>query len=709
MVSRDLSRLLLYYRILRGKRVGNRELQELVTNLKGIGDKTGKLFEKCGVSTIGNLLEYYPRGYDHFKAPVRACDLRAGEICAVRLTIIGRVTLRRVRNLSIIAFEAADATGRIKMAYFNAPYLMSSLKSGTTHIFRGMVQKKGSFLEMDQPKMYKDEEYAALLGTLQPRYPLVKGLSNNTVKKAMSSAFKNAGSFEEFVPGNILDRLGLISYSEAVYGIHFPKNEADLENARRRLAYNEFLMFVLQLRLLKASQEEIVSSYKMIETSDTARLLEKLPYKLTGAQKKAWEDISADLTGNSVMNRLIQGDVGSGKTILALLALLMTASNGYQGALMAPTEVLAAQHFESFTSMIRKYGIKTLKPVLLTGSLSARDKKEAQRQIKEGEVNCIIGTNALIQAKVEYKNLALVVTDEQHRFGVRQRESLAGKGMNTHVLAMSATPIPRTLAIILYGDLHISIVDELPMGRLPIKNCVVGTDYRPKAYKFIADQVAAGHQAYVICPMVEEGELDGVENVTDYSEKLRENLPPSVRVEMLHGKMKPDKKDQIMEAFARRDIDVLVSTTVIEVGINVPNATVMMIENSERFGLSQLHQLRGRVGRGDAQSYCIFLNTSESDEAKERLSTMNKTNDGFVIAEEDLKQRGPGDLFGVRQSGELNFRVGDIYHDSDLVKESAMDADRILNEDPELSSIQYSVLRSHLGTKSANLVDFATL
>lgn len=689
--------------------MGKRERQESVTGIKGIGDKTAKLFEKCGVRTLDDLLTYYPRGYDHYKTPVRACDVRPGEINAVKLTIIGRVTLRRVRNLSIIAFEAADQTGKLRMAYFNSPYLMSSLKSGTTHIFRGMVQKKGSFLEMDQPKMYKDEEYAALLGTLQPRYPLVKGLSNNTVSKAVSAAFKCAGEFEEFVPADILGRLSLVSFSQAVYNIHFPKNEKSLEDARRRLAYNEFLLFVLQLRLLKANQEDIPNAYPMIETSDTTRFLEKLPYKLTGAQERAWEDIKADITGKSVMNRLIQGDVGSGKTVLAMLALLMTASNGYQGALMAPTEVLAAQHYESFMGLIKKYNIDNLKPVLLTGSLSAKDKKEAQRQIKEGEVNCIIGTNALIQAKVEYKNLALVVTDEQHRFGVRQRESLAGKGMNTHVLAMSATPIPRTLAIILYGDLHISIVDELPMGRLPIKNCVVGTDYRPKAYKFIADQVAMGHQAYVICPMVEEGELDGVENVTDYSEKLRENLPPSVRVEMLHGKMKPDQKDRIMDAFARKDIDVLVSTTVIEVGINVPNATVMMIENSERFGLSQLHQLRGRVGRGDAQSYCIFLNTSESDEAKERLDTMNKTNDGFKIAEEDLKQRGPGDLFGVRQSGELNFRVGDIYHDSDLVKESAMDADRILNEDPELSSIQYSVLRDVLTTKSANLVDFATL
>ena len=677
--------------------MGKRELEERVINLKGIGEKTAKLFEKCGIYTCGDLIRYYPRAYDEFKAPVRACDVRPGEINAVKLTIIGSVVKRHVRNLSIIAFEAADQTGRIKMTYFNAPYLANSLKSGTTHIFRGMVQKKGSFFTMDQPKMYKIEEYAALDGKMQPRYPLVKGLTNNMVIKAMEQAFKNIGHMDEFVSDDILKRLDLIGVSDATIGIHFPSKGKDLEDARRRLAYNEFLLFVLKLRLLKETQEELPNSFPMIEVSETKRILEQLPYSLTNAQQNAWNDILSDLSGKHVMNRLIQ-DVGSGKTIVALLALLTAAGNGYQGALMAPTEVLAAQHFEGFKELIEKYDLKTLKPVLLTGALSAKDKREAQRQIAEGEVNCIIGTNALIQEKVNYKNLALVITDEQHRFGVRQRESLAGKGFNTHVLAMSATPIPRTLAIILYGDLHISIIDELPGGRLPIKNCVVGTSYRPTAYKFIKDQVEAGRQAYVICPMIEEGEIDGVENVTDYTEILRDNLPPDIRVEMLHGKMKPAQKDEIMEAFARKDIDVLVSTTVIEVGINVPNATVMMIENSERFGLSQLHQLRGRVGRGKHQSYCIFINTSEGEEAKNRLSIMNKSNDGFKIAEEDLRQRGPGDLFGVRQSGELNFRCGDIYHDSDLVKEAAMDADRILNEDPELQSSKYSSLKETLNS-----------
>lgn len=689
--------------------MSNVYLSENITGLKGIGDKTAKLFNKCGIYTCGDLITYYPRGYDKYEAPVRACDLKEGIVNSCRLTIIGNVTRRHVRNLSIVAFEAADQTGRVKMTFFNAPYLASSIKSGTTYIFRGIVRKKGNFFSMDHPKMIKPEEYNSLMGTLWPRYPLTKGLTNNAVIKAVEQAFKNVGKMEETVPENLLKSLGLMSYFEAARGIHFPANEEILERARRRLAYNEFLAFLLRLRLLKLSSETIENTAVMMEVADVRRLLEKLPYKLTKAQSDAWNDIMNDLSGKSVMNRLIQGDVGSGKTILAMMALLTAAANGYQGALMAPTEVLAAQHFEGFKEMIEKYGLVNLKPVLLTGALSAKDKKEAQRQISEGEVNCIIGTNALIQEKVNYKNLALVVTDEQHRFGVRQREALAGKGMNTHVLAMSATPIPRTLAIILYGDLHISVINEMPQGRLPIKNCVVGTSYRPTAYKFIKDQVEQGRQAYVICPMVEEGELDGVENVTDYAQKLKAALPDSIRVEVLHGRMKPAVKDRIMESFAAKDIDVLVSTTVIEVGINVPNATVMMVENSERFGLSQLHQLRGRVGRGAHQSYCIFINSSDSEEAARRLDIMNKSNDGFKIAEEDLRQRGPGDLFGVRQSGEMIFRIGDIYHDSDLIKAAANDADRILAEDPDLSSPQYNVLRGLLSTKSANFVDFTTL
>ena len=689
--------------------MGERELSELITDLKGVGDKTGKLFNKCGIYRCGDLLTYFPRDYDYFGDVINACDASEGQMCAMKLTIIGSVMKRRVRNLSIISFEAADQTGKIKMTYFNAPYLVNSLKSGTTHVFRGITRKKGNFFYMDQPKMYKIEEYASLCGSMRPKYSLVKGLTNNAVTKAVEQTFINAGKLEEYIPEELLDKLGLISYSDAAYGIHFPKNAQQLEDSRRRLAYDEFLLFILKLRLLKLSQKEVLNSFPMMEVSDVKRLLEQLPYSLTQAQERTWNDILTDLSGKHVMNRLIQGDVGSGKTIISFMALLTAAANGYQGAIMAPTEVLASQHFDNFKKMIDKYKITSLKPILLTGSLSAKDKRTAQEMIASGEVNCIIGTNALIQEKVNYKNLALVVTDEQHRFGVRQRESLAGKGENVHVLAMSATPIPRTLAIILYGDLSISIIDELPKGRLPIKNCVVGTDYRDTAYKFIRSQVEAGHQTYVICPMIEEGELNGAENVIDYAEKLRSVFPSDIQVGVLHGKMKPAVKDEIMESFAKKDIDVLVSTTVIEVGIDVPNATVIMIENSERFGLSQLHQLRGRVGRGDAQSYCIFINTSTSDETKKRLDIMNRSNDGFVIAKEDLEQRGPGDLFGVRQSGELCFRVGDIYHDSDLVQEAAVDADRILAKDPELSLPQHSVLKNKISTKSVNFIDFTTL
>ena len=499
-----------------------------------------------------------------------------------------------------------------------------------------------------------------------------------------------------------------MDYSKAVRHIHFPENNDDLMRARKRLAFDEFFEFILRVRLMKSDEDKSVNIYKINDSTVAEDLILRLPFNLTGKQLAIWEDIKCDLMGEHVMNRLIQGDVGSGKTIVAFLALLMTASNGYQGAIMAPTEVLAKQHYDGFCEMIKEYNLP-LRPVLLTGSVTGKAKREAQQLIAEGYYNLIVGTNALIQDKVDYQNLALVITDEQHRFGVRQRERFAGKGQETHVLAMSATPIPRTLAIILYGDLHISILDEMPSGRIPIKNCVVGTEYRPTAYKFIRDEVAKGRQAYVICPMVEEGELDGVENVQDYSEKLRAALPDTINVGMLHGKMKPSEKDEIMQDFADNKIQVLVSTTVIEVGINVPNATVMMIENAERFGLSQLHQLRGRVGRGSHQSYCIFLNTSEKEEAKNRLETMNNSNDGFVIAEEDLKQRGPGDLFGVRQSGEMNFKVADIYTDADYLKKASVFADEILQKDPELNSPDNALIRSFLEDRRSNTVDFNTL
>jgi ATP-dependent DNA helicase RecG len=424
------------------------------------------------------------------------------------------------------------------------------------------------------------------------------------------------------------------------------------------------------------------------------KIKDNLPYSLTGAQQKVLDEVYNDLESGQVMNRLIQGDVGSGKTIIAILALLQVAYHGEQGAFMVPTEVLAKQHYESMVQLFEEHSIDK-KTILVTGSMTAKEKRIAYEKIASHEADIIVGTHALIQEKVVYDKLALVITDEQHRFGVGQREMLGKKGEEPHVLVMSATPIPRTLAIIIYGDLDISIIDELPANRLPIKNCVVNTGYRKKAYDFIKSEVLKGRQAYVICPMVEASEMIEAENVLDYSKALQQALP-GISVEYLHGKMKPKEKNKIMEQFSLGEIQILVSTTVIEVGVNVPNATVMMIENAERFGLAQLHQLRGRVGRGKYQSYCIMVNGSEKNDTKERLEILNKSNDGFYIASEDLKLRGPGDIFGIRQSGDMEFKLGDIFTDSNLLKTVSEEVREILCEDPELELEKHLELRNKL-------------
>ncbi len=462
--------------------------------------------------------------------------------------------------------------------------------------------------------------------------------------------------------------------------------------SRKRLVFDEFFMFLMSVRLLKDKKEDKKSAYPFTFSGEMASVEERLPYALTGAQKKVIREVYADLSGGHIMTRLIQGDVGSGKTIVAILALLQAAANGYQGALMVPTEVLARQHYESMTELFASLGI-TYRPVLLTGSMTAKEKRLARESIENHEADIVIGTHALIQEKVVYDNLALVITDEQHRFGVAQREMLSKKGGEPHVLVMSATPIPRTLAIILYGDLDISIIDELPANRQPIKNCVVNREFRPNAYRFIENEVRAGRQAYVICPMVEPSEMLEAENVIDYTEELRHALSPSIRVEYLHGKMKGKEKNAIMEAFAANEIHVLVSTTVIEVGINVPNATVMMIENAERFGLAQLHQLRGRVGRGKDQSYCIMVNASGEEDVGKRLDILNKSNDGFYIASEDLKLRGPGDLFGVRQSGDLEFHLADIFADADILKAVSDEVKKLMDKDPLLEAEENQELK----------------
>ena len=688
-----------------------------IKNIKGIGEKTAALFNKVGVFDVHDALHYFPRDYDRFKEPLSITELsnRLGsgdsELATVAGTVIGSVRQKRIRHLTIINFSIKDtgkSDGVLHLTYFNMPYLSKIIKSGYHYIFRGKVEKKGTELHMEQAKMYKAAEYEPLIDTLQPRYPLTAGLSNNMVMKTVKQVLSFYPFPDDHLPMKLKELYGLMDYQEAMEKVHFPHDFDELVLARKRLVFDEFFLFIIAVRRLREQAQVLESTAVMMEVAETKRLLEALPYRLTDAQAKVWSEIQIDLTGQYTMNRLIQGDVGSGKTILAFLSLLMCIANGYQGAMMAPTEVLAAQHYQSLIELSERYKLP-FKPVLLTGSVNAAARRDAYERISSGEANIIIGTHALIQEKVIYRNLALVITDEQHRFGVRQRESLAGKGENVHVLVMSATPIPRTLAIIIYGDLNLSVIDELPANRLPIKNCVVGTSYRETAYKFIAKEVEDGHQVYVICPMVEEGELEGVENVTDYTAKLRLNLPEHITVAALHGKMRPAEKNQIMSEFGKRNIDVIVSTTVIEVGINVPNATVMMVENAERCGLAQLHQLRGRVGRGEAQSYCIFVNGSGSKDATERLEILNKSNDGFFIASEDLKIRGPGDLFGIRQSGIMDFHLGDIYQDANILKDAAEAADDILKVDKDFEKTEHKGLRNYVEKGMLKFVDFRSI
>lgn len=670
-------------------------LHSPVTDLKGIGEKTAVPFAKAGIHTVQDLIEYYPRAYELFEEPTEPEEMEDGKKYAVHAWVQSVSPVKRFKRYQIFSAQLKTGDTVIQAAWFNMPFLRNYFQKGGQYIFRGVVTVRNGQYRMEQPEHYTLADYENLLYIMQPKYPLVSGLTEKMVTKAVRQVLANDQiRVPEYLPDAWLSDYDLEEEWEALRQIHFPKDDGAMRKARKRIVFDEFLMFILGIRKMKEHQEELVSQIPMVEVAETSRLIETLPYELTGAQKRVWKEIVSDMTNGKVMSRLVQGDVGSGKTILAVLALIMTGCNGCQGALMVPTEVLARQHFESVKEILEEHQIP-LVPVLLTGSMTAKEKRLAKAEIESGSAQIIIGTHALIQEDVQYYRLALVVTDEQHRFGVRQRETLADKGITPHVLVMSATPIPRTLAIIVYGDLDISVVDEMPAHRLPIKNCVVDESYRPNAYRFMEKEVAAGHQVYIICPMVEESDELELENVTDYTEKLQKILP-MIRIACLHGKMKPKEKNEIMERFAAGDIQILISTTVIEVGINVPNATVMMVENAERFGLAQLHQLRGRVGRGSAQSYCIFMSGSKGKETRKRLEVLNKSNDGFYIASEDLKLRGPGDLFGIRQSGILEFRMGDVFQDSAVLGQASEAAGRLLKEDPQLLDPLYEGIRKKL-------------
>lgn len=667
-----------------------------IRELKGIGEKAEKTFGKVGVHTVGDLLHYYPRGYEVYEAPVTVGEIEEGRIMAVSGAIYGRVQVGGNPKMQITTLYLKDLTGTLKVVWFRMPFLRNTFARGGVVTLRGRIVCKKDALVMEHPEIfYPSIKYEEKRDSLQPVYPLTSGLTNNAVLKAMKQAVESVDFGEGILPETLRKEYGLAGYEEAIRGIHFPETKEEFYHARERLVFEEFLLFILSLRMLKEQEDRVLNPYCFREQEMIGEFLKKLPYELTDAQKSVWREIKQDMTGIHVMSRLVQGDVGSGKTVVALLAMLFAGLNGCQAAMMAPTEVLARQHFENIHRMLSEYEIP-LHAELLTGSMTAKEKRAAYARISSGEAGLIIGTHALIQEKVEYQRLALVVTDEQHRFGVKQREALAGKGVCPHILVMSATPIPRTLAIILYGDLDISVIKELPKNRLPIKNCVVDTGFRNTAYQFMKKQILLGRQCYIICPMVEESDSLEVENVTDYTEIVKEVMGRGITVSCLHGKMKEAQKDEIMEKFSKNEIQILVSTTVIEVGIDVPNASVIMIENAERFGLAQLHQLRGRVGRGEHQSYCIFMSASKSKETRERLEILNQSNDGFFIAGEDLRLRGPGDLFGIRQSGILDFRLGDVFQDAKILKNASEAAKALLEEDSTLTDPKNSRLKKAL-------------
>lgn len=665
-----------------------------ITAIKGIGEKTKDSFAKMGVYTVGDILLRFPRTYIKYPSaqPINEIFSLTEERHAIAAKIQTAPVVKNGRRMQITLLTIGDSGHKMQLIWYRMPYIKNNLQRNHYYVFYGKVSVRDGKYVMEQPVIYTPEAYQEMKGRLLPVYTLTTGITNNLMTKTIRQALDDEALLLDYIPKEIRHQYQLCEYNYAIKEIHFPDEMDSLIEARRRLVFDEFFDFILGMQYQKERKNREENAFDFKDDQFIWNLMKQLPYDLTGAQKRTLEEIVANIQGPYVMQRLIQGDVGSGKTVIAFLAMAWAAESGYQSAIMAPTEVLARQHYETFCSWCENFHLE-YPVVLLTGSMTTKEKRLAYEKLEQMPNAMIIGTHALIQEKAVFTNLALVITDEQHRFGVKQRDVFADKGNHPHILVMSATPIPRTLAIIIYGDMDISVIDEVPAKRLPIKNCVVNTGYRPKAYEFIAEQIKLEHQAYIICPLVEASESMEGENVTDYARQLAGQFSDDVKIGVLHGKMKNDKKNAVMEQFAKNEIQILVSTTVVEVGVNVPNATVMLIENADRFGLAQLHQLRGRVGRGDAQSYCIMVNASSSKNAKRRLEILNKSNDGFFIASEDLKLRGPGDFFGIRQSGDFAFELADIYQDASELKQASEAVAEILNKDPNLELEEHKLLR----------------
>lgn len=659
--------------------------------LRGIGEKRAELFNKLGVFTVGDLLRYLPRGYEDRTDVRPICEVNEGESLCVKGSLASGIRSFRSKNRArVVQTRVSDGTGILNLTWFNAPYVEKMLKSELSFTFFGKINRRGTMFEMVNPVVEPESISGDKMGKIVPIYPCTAGLTQSVIRAAAENALESVGdSIANIIPKKIRDEHMLMSADEAIRIIHKPKSFDSFEEARRTLAFEEFL--ILQTGV--ASARTYTKRKKVVPIKNVkciADFSEKLPFELTKAQKRVINEIAADLKKDEPMNRLVQGDVGSGKTIVAAAAMYAVAMNGYSSVLMAPTEVLAKQHYNSLTGLFERFGIKT---AFISGGQKAAERRENTELIESGAAKVIIGTHALIAGKVKIPKPALAVTDEQHRFGVKQRTTLSGDG-DVHTLVMTATPIPRTLSLIMYGDLDVSVIDELPPGRKPVSTLAVNENSRKKVEKFVLKKLDEGRQAYFICPLVEESEAIEANAVETYLKELKNGAYKGRKIEALHGRMKTSEKEEIMRRFAEGETEALISTTVVEVGVDVPNATVMVVENAERFGLSQLHQLRGRVGRGKEQSYCILICGMSGNNIAERMKIMCETNDGFKISEKDLELRGPGEFLGTRQHGLPAMKAGNLINDMQILRDAGAAAVEILKDDPYLGKEENAMLKN---------------